>query len=269
VDVAIQRFVQGMGLALGVWTLLIGLAAAAVVVPAVFSAGRGWREALLRARVRSAATTLRRSRARTRADLLADHARRMAEAGRQAAQAVGERRAEWEAAAHNLEAAWQARGVVDRRAARLALATGLPGAGPARPSDSREPDPVELPWRGRLLRRLATEAYRRGDLSGQRLIGVLTGRGVWSARHDLVELETRLCMAARDHRHEQYRIAVGAERRAWDALEAARGSQDALRAVQPDLAGDPAHSARLMGRALAWPSWTVPAQGRRPALTEA
>jgi hypothetical protein len=114
-----------------------------------------------------------------------------------------------------------------------------------------------------LLRRLASEAYRRGDLSGSQLVEVLTGRGAWSARYDLVELETRLCMAARDHRRSQYRLAVHAERKAWDALEAARGAQDALFAVRPELAGDAAHPAPLPAHAgRSW--WTVPTQALRP-----
>ena len=65
-------------------------------------------------------------------------------------------------------------------------------------------------------------------------------RGAWSGRYDMVELETRLSRAARDHRRRQYRIALDAERRAWDALEAARGAHDALWAMPLDLAAAPA-----------------------------
>jgi hypothetical protein len=269
IDVVTQRFVQGMGVAFGVWTVLIGVSVIAVLV----AMGRGWREALLRAWVRKAATRLRRTRARDRARLLAAYADRVAEARRLAAASVRERRDEWEAAERTLQAAWQARCAVDVAAARLAFATipsgsVLSGQEPARPGDGREPDPVEpdsvepdpveSAGRGRLVRRLATEAYRRGDLSGSQLVEVLTGRGAWSARHDLVELETRLCMTARDHRSRQYRLAVEAERKAWDALEAARGAHDALCAMRLDPTGDPAYSAPLPVPAHAWrPRWAV------------
>jgi len=274
IDVVTQRFVQGMGVAFGVWTVLIGVSVAAVLV----AMGRGWREALLRAWVRKAATRLRRTRARDRARLLAAYADRVAEARRLAATSVRERRAEWEAAERTLQAAWQARCAVDVAAARLAFATipsatipsgsVLSGREPARPGNGREPnpvepdavepDPVESAGRGRLVRRLATEAYRRGDLSGSQLVEVLTGRGAWSARHDLVELETRLCMTARDHRSGQYRLALDAERKAWNALEAARGAHDALWAMRLDPTGDPAYSAPLPAPAHAWrPRWAV------------
>jgi hypothetical protein len=255
-----QRFAQGMGMAFGVWAVLIGVSVAAVLV----AMGRGWREALLRAWVRTAATTLRRARARNRAQLLAAYADELAEAQRLAARSVRERHDEWEAAGHTLDAAWQGRRAVDVAAARLAFAAVPSDPEPSRPGDGQGPDPVELAARGRLLRRMATEAYRRGDLSGTQLIEVLTGRGAWSARHDLVELETRLCMAARDHRRGQYRLAVKAERKAWDALEAARGAQDALFAVQPELAGDAAHPAPLPLPAHAGRWWTVPTQALRP-----
>jgi len=269
ISVAIQRFAQGMGMAFGVWAVLIGVSVAAVLV----AMGRGWREALLRAWVRKAATRLARARARDRAKLHAAFVDQLTESRRAAGRWVGERHDEWEAAERTLRAAWQARCAVDVAAARLAFAA-LPAGpqasrsddSPSRPSDGgsgpaerREPDPVELAGRGRLLRRLASEAYRRGDLSGLQLVEVLTGRGAWSARYDLVELETRLCMAARDYRHAQYRVAVGAERRAWDALEAARGAHDALWAVQPDLAAAPAYAVPLPVGAHAWRSrWTVP-----------
>jgi hypothetical protein len=243
-------------MAFGVWAVLIGVSVAAVLV----AMGRGWREALLRAWVRKAATRLARARARDRAKLHAAFVEQLTESRRSAARWVGERHAEWEAAERTLRAAWQARCAVDVAAARLAFAAlPIDGERQEPPDERREPDPVELAGRGRLLRRLASEAYRRGDLSGLQLVEVLTGRGPWSARHDLVDLETRLCMAARDHRHAQYRVAVGAERRAWDALEAARGAHDALWAVQPDLAAAPAYAVPLPVAAHAWrSSWTVP-----------
>jgi len=251
-------------MAFGVWAVLIGVSVAAVLV----AMGRGWREALLRAWVRKAATRLARARARDRATLHAAFVDQLTESRRSAARSVGERHDEWEAAERTLRAAWQARWAVDVAAARLAFAA-LPsdpqasrsGDSPSPPSDGerREPDPVELAGRGRLLRRLAGEAYRRGDLSGPQLVEVLTGRGAWSARYDLVELETRLCLAARDHRHAQYRVAVDAEQRAWDALEAARGAHDALWAVQPDLAAARPYAVPLPVAAQAWRSWwTVP-----------
>jgi hypothetical protein len=261
VNVVMQRFTQGMGVAFSVWTVLIGVSVIAVVV----AMARGWREALLRARVRAAASTLRRARARERAELLAAFAGEVTEAQRLATQSVRERRDEWEAARRTLEAAWQARCAVDVVAARLAFAALPSNPEPSETVDAQQPDLVELAGRGRLLRRQATEAYRRGDLSGSQLVEVLTGRGAWSARHDLVELETRLCMAARDHRRRQYQAAVDAERTAWDALEAARGSQDALSAVQPELAGALARSAPLPVTARSSRSWwTARAQGWQP-----
>ena len=258
-------------MAFGVWAVLIGVSVTAVLV----AMGRGWREALLRAWVRKAATRLARARARDRAKLHAAFVEQLTESRRSAARSVGERHDEWEVAERTLRAAWQARCAVDVAAARLAFAAlpagpqasgseelsgpddspSRPSAGEPGPGGRRDPDPVELAGRGRLLRRLATEAYRRGDLSGSQLVEVLTGRGAWSTRYELVELETRLCMAARDHRHAQYRVAVRAERRAWDALEAARGAHDALWAVQPDLAAAPAHAVPLPVAAHAWRSW--------------
>ena len=256
-------------MAFGVWAVLIGVSIAAVLV----AMGRGWREALLRAWVRKAATRLARARARDRAKLHAAFVDQLTESRRLAARWVGERHDEWEAAERTLRAAWQARCAVDVAAARLAFAAlpagpqasgsddspSPPSDGGSGPAERREPDPVELAGRGRLLRRLASEAYRRGDLSGLQLVEVLTGRGAWSARYDLVDLETRLCMAARDYRHAQYQVAVDAERRAWDALEAARGAHDALWAVQPDLASAPAYAVPLPVAAHAWRSrWAVP-----------
>jgi len=112
---------------------------------------------------------------------------------------------------------------------------------------------------------MATEAYRRGDLSGTQLIEVLTGRGGWSSRHDLVELETRLCMAARDHRRSQYRPRREHGAEGVGCAGGRAGAQDARLVAQPDLAGNPARSAPLPVPAHASRSWwTVPAQGWRP-----
>src|SRR5262249_23541231 len=59
VDVAMQRFMQGMGMALSVWTVLIGVSVVAVVV----AMGRGWRGGVRRGGGPTRRSHLRQARA--------------------------------------------------------------------------------------------------------------------------------------------------------------------------------------------------------------
>jgi len=213
--------------AIGVWLMLVLVAAAtfAVVI------GPLWREQMLRAWVRSAATDLRHARVRAGVQLLRDRAEGIADAARQADEAAGRARAAWTAAGDAADTAWWLFATADT-AAQRALAAARYG-GSADPTD-----PESVAARRRLLHRLAGDAHRRRQLSAHQLADVHAERDGWDPNRPIVELEVRLRCAIRDHFWQMYQETATAERAAWDVLETASRAKVELAGAAVDAAAE-------------------------------
>ena len=228
-----NHFLDGLWQALGVWFVLIALTASLVT----FVLAPLWREQAFRFWVRAAAGRLRRVRFRAEARRLHAHARRASERARLAATARQERRAAWWSVERNVDAAWSAFEAADADARRVLRAYGYGLL-------SEDDDGDDVAARRRVLRRLATEARARGDLSIRQLSEVRLERDPWDPRRPLADLETMLRCAIRDHRWHLYRRAAAAEREAWHEAESASETtstlmREAVAAAAAELAHQP------------------------------
>ena len=150
------------------------------------------------------------------------YAGEVAVAADRAAATAGRRRAVWETARDELDAAWAAFDAADRAARRTAAAC-------AYPLMSRRRKPGENAERERYLHRSAATACRERRISIAQLNEVYAHRG-WNPRLHPVVQEAALCRAVREHRFAGYRAAVGRERAAWQEAEAAAQALSSLRA---------------------------------------
>jgi hypothetical protein len=163
--------------------------------------------------------------AATPADAVADDAGRYADevavAADRAAATAARRRAAWEAAREEVDAAWAAYEEADRAARRTAAASAFP-------APRRRHRPGENAERERYLHRAATAACRRGEISIKQLNEVLAHRG-WNPRLHPVAQEAALRDAVRAHRLAAYRTATAREQEAWHATEVAAAALSSLR----------------------------------------
>ncbi|HEU4347018.1 MAG TPA: hypothetical protein VFR35_04425 [Actinoplanes sp.] len=142
-------------------------------------------------------------------------------AGRAAVSAQS-RRAEWESAQQEVDAAWAAYDEADRAARRTAAAAAYPVM-------CRRRVKHEKADRERFLHRSALAACRTGQISIAQLNEALAHRG-WNARLHPAAQESELRNAVREHRYTGYLRAVERERAAWEAAEQAAAALRILRA---------------------------------------
>jgi hypothetical protein len=222
VESALHSFLVSVPQAAAIWiTMLLAVAVAA---------------ALLAQPGRSAA-----SPADTVAHDAARYADELAVAADRAASTAIRRRAAWETARAELDAAWAAYEDADRAARRTAAAAAFP-------APRRRYRPGENAERERYLHRAAIAACRRREISIKQLNEVLAHRG-WNPRLHPVAQEAALRDAAREHRLAAYRTATAREQEAWNAKEAADAALSSLR--------DEALAARLRTGRPAAASWWV------------
>jgi hypothetical protein len=138
-----------------------------------------------------------------------------------AASTATRRRAAWEAARAEVDAAWAAYEDADRAARRTAAAVAFP-------APRRRYRPGENAERERYLHRAATAACRRREISIKQLNEVLAHRG-WNPRLHPVAQEAPLRNAVREHRLAAYRTATAREQEAWHAKEVADAALCSLR----------------------------------------
>jgi hypothetical protein len=173
--------------AMTIWLVMVGLVAIGcglTAAPALRRQRRATRAHLDRAR-------LRRVQLGAHAADLGRHAEEVAVAAARAAVTAQRRQDEWEAVRRAREAAWRTYSAADAAARRTGLAAAFPVS-------SAPPTAVELRARERYLHRVATEAYRRGELSLADLSDVLSHRNGWDPRHHPADHEVALRRIARE-----------------------------------------------------------------------
>ncbi|NJC73112.1 hypothetical protein HC031_25835 [Planosporangium thailandense] len=214
-ETAQHSLITGVRDALGVWAVLIALAAIGFAM--MFAPG--WRERFLLARVRASAAKLRHARNEARRRC----AEELAVAAASAAKTAQRRHAAWVAADAATQKAWQAFEAADAAANRALRAAAFATA-------DTEPDEEERSERLAFLQRAARGAYRRGELSAQQLADIVAGRNGFDPGRHPVELETLLLLAVRDHLLHAYRQASVAERAAWRDADIAVAAKTSLAA---------------------------------------
>jgi len=227
VEIALQSFFESLPQAAAVWMLMmlaIALAAAVMALPRrVEAAARAHAHAQAQVHVQ-APDDLRTVDEGAAPAPDRDHLRYADEiavaAGRAAAVAT-RRRAEWEAAQHDLDGAWAAFDAADRAARQTARAG-------AYPLMSRRRKPGDNIDRERYLHAAATAACRNREISIAQLNDVYAHRG-WNPRLHPVAQEAALRNAIRAHRQAGYSVAQERERAAWQAAETAAEALRSLR----------------------------------------
>ncbi|MFI5936565.1 hypothetical protein [Actinoplanes sp. NPDC051494] len=139
-----------------------------------------------------------------------------------AAEVARRRRAAWERAQDEVDAAWEAFDAADRDARRCAAAAVFPIFKQRRTR-------AEIADRERFLHTRALTACRERELSMEQLNEVLAHRGGWNARKHPVAQETALRAAVREHRLAGYQAATERERIAWRDAELAAAELRELR----------------------------------------
>lgn len=212
-DTAQHSLLTGVRDALGVWAILIVLAA----IGSALMFAPGWRERFLLARVRASAAQLRRARSEAQRRC----AEELAAAALSAAATARRRHDAWVAADTATQEAWKAFEAADTAARRAVRAAAFTTEAPA-PTDEERTERLAL------LRRVARDAYRRGDLSARQLADIVAGHNGFDPGCNPTELETRLLLAVRAHRLHLYQRASAAERVAWRDAEIAVAAKTSL-----------------------------------------
>ena len=194
--------------AVAIWFVLVGLALTGcllLLAPAArrYARRRRRRAEQVRARLASLAA---------QAHELSRYADEVATEAARAGATVQRRHSDWEAVCRARDSAWQAYLAADARASRATSAAAYPVPG-ADGSDS-------------FVRRAATQAYRRGDLSVGQLTRMLSGERPY--RHP-ADLEIALHRAARDRRRAAYLSVTELEAAARRAAEVALAAEQSLR----------------------------------------
>jgi hypothetical protein len=172
-------------------------------------------------------------------------------AAERAATTAQRARANWLAAADEVEAAWAAFEEADAETRRLAAAAALPE--PATPQT-----PAEYADRERYLHRAAMAAASRRELPVLQLTDIFANRNGWDPRRHPVEQELLLTRARREVALAAYRAAADRERAAWRDREMAAVAARSLR-----------HEAHAARQAVPLGSWSAPDTVPSPVVAQA
>ena len=199
-DTALHSFFVSVPQAAALWVLML--------LGVFLTAGTLARNAALRSRSVTDADDLR-------------FAGEVSVAADRAAATAARRRAGWERAQAELDAAWAGFDAADRAARQAAKAA-------AYPLMSRRRKPGENVERERYLHRAASAACRNREISIAQLNDVYAHRG-WNPRLHPVAQEVCLRQAVREHRFAMYQTAVERERATWQEAETAAEALRSLR----------------------------------------
>jgi hypothetical protein len=201
----------------GIWLVLIALAVASLIA---LNTDRHLGAAALVGRLADSLgdhLERRRDERIRRAEQAADAARYAWEitlVARQAKVTGQRRREQWQDAQEQLDADWAAYQAAEER-----VTGALRGA--AFDSYRVAYLPVHFAARERHLHTAATEAHRRGDLTGAQLVDALAHRNGWNPCLHPADQDVVLARAARANRQRAYQWAVATERAAWHETEVA------------------------------------------------
>jgi hypothetical protein len=214
---AAHHFLLSMREALAIWFALTALAAIGLV--SVFAPVRRNRPA--RAQSHATGTQHHRARLAEQAQEMHRYAEEIAVVAKRAAVTAQRKRAEWAAAQRTEDAAWRTYQTADRAAREVIQATAFPA--PQIPVT-----PGELEARRRYLRRAATAAHQRGELSARQLVDVLFECNGWDPRRHPYDQEAILRRLGRDQLHRAYQAASAIERTAWHSATIASLAKQSL-----------------------------------------
>ena len=203
--------------ALAMWLVLVG----AVIVGCAFAAAPALRRRHRAARAHASAARLRQVHLGAQAADLNRHAEEVAVAAANATVTAKRREDEWEAVCRARDAAWRAYTAADEAASRAIRAAAFPVS-------ATPPGPAELRSRERHLHRVATEAYRRGELSIADLTDALAHRNGWDLHRHLADHEVTLRRIARERRLAGYQAVAALEANARRAAEIAASAATSL-----------------------------------------
>jgi hypothetical protein len=198
--------------AVAIWFVIVGLGLASctfLFVPAAREWYRRHRGRVARVRAHRAALV-------AEADELNRYAEQAAAAAADAELIARRRQAEWEAVHRAREEAWHAYLAADTRAGRLMPAAAFP-----------VPDGVHVAEGGTYLRRVATQAYRKGDLSVAQLTEILPHGRSWYPHP--ADQEIALRRIARQRRRDAYLTVTELELTARRTADIAFVTRDTLR----------------------------------------
>jgi hypothetical protein len=201
----------------GIWLVLIALAVASLIA---LNTDRHLGAAARVGRLADAFgehLERRRDERARRAEQAADAARyawEVALVAHQAKVTVQRRREQWQDAQERLDADWAAYQAAEERVAGARR-------GAAFDSYSVAYLPVHFAARERHLHTAATEAHRRGDLTGTQLVDALAHRNGWNPCLHPAEQDVVLARAAHTNLRRAYLRAMDAERAAWHEAEVA------------------------------------------------
>lgn len=216
-ETALHDLSRGMPNALTIWLMLVAvttIGCALMAVPAL-------RHQRHRAKARADAVRLDRVRFGAEALELLRYADEVSVAATRSMVTAQRRQAEWEAVCKAREAAWRSFAMADaaaRRDGEAAVFLLPPKALTAE----------ELTARQRHLDRVATEAYRRGDLSVADLSDILAHRKGWDPHRHPADHEVALHRLARQRRWAAYRAVAEIEQAARHGAEVAAAAERSL-----------------------------------------
>jgi hypothetical protein len=153
----------------------------------------------------------------------ARYAREIVVVAQTATVTVQRRRDQWQEAQQQLDAEWAAYRAADERVAHTVRAAAFD-------SHSVAYLPVHFAARERYLHTAATEAHRRGEISGAQLVDAMAHRNGWNPCLHPADQDVVLARAARTTLYRNYQRAVAAERIAWHEAEVAVIAARTLRA---------------------------------------
>jgi len=217
VEIAVHSLLLGVREALLIWSLLVVV----ILVPMATFAyrsrtphppapkARPQRPARVKAAVRSTDDERR-------------YAGEVAVAADRSATTAAYRRVEWLAAQRTRDAAWRAYEAASAARRRVERATAFRLPYSPLTADERVA-------RERYLHKAANEAYRRGELSAEQLIDVLSHRAGWDATAHPFEQDLRLRRLGEQRRLRAYQLASTIEREAWQAADIAAEAKRSLR----------------------------------------
>jgi len=198
----------------GIWLVLIALAVASLI--ALNTEPHQLLPVRLAASLGDYLDDRREQRIR-RAELAADAARyawEIAQAAHQAKVTVRRRREQWQDAQDQLDVDWAAYQGAEERVTHARK-------GAAFDSYAVACLPVHFAARERYLHTAATEAHRRGDLTGAQLVDATAHRNGWNPCLHPADQDVALALAARANLHRSYQRAQAAESAAWHETEVA------------------------------------------------
>ena len=216
-DAVLYNFLVEVPRATTIWLVLLGLAVlAAVPLLARPPRNRSGYD------VADHEAEHRRARLTARAQELHRYAEEVTVAAERSAVTARRRRAEWLAAAEEVDSTWRAYEEADAAARRVAATAALPA--PRTPQT-----PAEYADRERYLHRAAMAACCRREISVLQLSDILAHRNGWDPRRHPVEQEIHLRRLIRDNMLDRHRAAAQRERAAWRDAELAAAAARSLR----------------------------------------